>query len=254
MRTRSGRTYAAPSVARTRAVAKNTARREINKLNPTGHEVSLSPDPWGGTQNMVPGGAYKKLVGDRIDFGTNAGDRLSNKILIKGFRYTLRISNTIRLAPPEKWFVRCLCLQGRNVTGDPTATQGALWMSDTDSLTPVDYAANDNNNLIRKVNTNRYRVLYDKKHSFLPQGAAMIDSAATPGFDRTGVLVGDRLMTGYVKLNKTLRYNTAYLTRDDAVQPNIWFIFFAQTQKGTNIASASDLKYGVRYDMYFKKQ
>lgn len=233
-----------PSVARTKKIAKSEARKAIDKLNPTGHEVSLSPATWGQLQDIAAGDARSLHLGQTIDFGNNQGDRLTNKIMYKGLRYTLRMVCTSN-AIDAKLCARVLVLYQPNSTGVPTATGGKLWQSDTDSLTPVDFTPNDINNLVRKVNRNRYKVLYDKKHWFAPS------SWYTAGIAGAG----HRVATGYVKINKLLRYNTDYLSGDGNVLPNIHLVFFIQTQAGITITSASGLlKYGVRYDEYFKKQ
>jgi len=224
-------------------VARKAARTEIKKLNPLGREVSLAPSSWGTVSGLAGGEVRWIPMGKTIDKGVDQGDRLTNNILYKGIAWHIRIRNSLGTLWSAPLYMRVLVLKGKGHSINPTSTGGYMWESDTDTKTPIDYTANDPNNLDRRVNTNMYEKFCDRRYRITPENA-LVDGIS---------FSGDTICKGYCKINKRLRYDNLHLTSATGLLPSFYLVWFVQTNSGATIASA-DMSYGSRFDEYFAKQ
>lgn len=173
-------------------------------------------------------------LGSTLGQGVTRGDRIGSEICLIGYQVKMQINNIATIAL-DKYYLRCLVLQ-TDRPGQVVTTN--LFRAEADTNTPVDFdTSGDSLQIIKPINRNIHRVLFDRKFEILPNTSNSLGKH-------------HRLLEFYVDLkNQKCTFNTEG-TAATRILPNITFMYFLEVEDNVGTVTGPPLVSDMRW-LYF---
>jgi len=156
------------------------------------------------------GTVYITNIGSNIGKGTDFGQRIGNRIFVKGFTAQYMITNTSNSIADNLWVRLFVVID----LFSNTSTVTDMWTSHGDTFAPVDFSnAGVTLQLIDRFNPQRFKVLYDRRFS-----VPINRNEGENGHDTV-------LIDQYIPINRWLTFNDS-VTASEALRPLIKFGYF----------------------------
>lgn len=174
-------------------------------------------------------------IGQGIQSGTSAGDRLGTKIYVKKVNFQGWIRNPNLT---QRGWVRLLCLQ--NLRPTDTENEIGLFEPHTDSYLPLDYKASNGttdgsvNQIFKRINKMGYRVLADRKYRILED----VNESNGKNFVRFNF---------DVPVNQVMTFN-AFIPTSEKILPNLRINLMTErdTPSATSWTNPLEIHYEIR--------
>lgn len=213
--------------------------RLISKSRHTGHFATTY-----NAANWQPSdGMYIHSVGSDIVQGDGVGNRTGEDIDITSIRIYGHIHN---YNTDETGYVRMLVVENKN----PMDTwEDDFWDSEGQTNSPIDFSSNERASMVKRVNKDKYRVIWDK---VIPLG---VDLASTGGERaKNGSCPPLYLLNYRIPIKKRVHFNTDILP-DKAIEPVfgvLWWVVTNNHGGGAGDFAANTVGNSFKIETWFK--
>ena len=220
---------------RSRSPSTPTARKKLRFSSPGKTMVGISEKKthYLNAENLsLDVGEFETHQLYNVAQGVLMGDRIGSSIRA----HSIHINGTIRnLITSQSLVLRVLVLQDkRPQLGD--RKQNFFKPKSQDNQPHNFLSTGDFSQVIEPVNTNRFRILSDRKFQLAPA------VSGNQGKD-------NQLVSYRVKVNRNFTYLTeSTLSTVEKIQPNLWMVMFCEQQGGTTGTNSAELKLNVYQD------